>query len=404
MLAKQKSSVALLAWLLLAWATPRTGFAQEASEEDEAVYSVNEAVEAPEDIQDKQRSEARKDGTWAATVAGTAGAGFDSNVHESPSNTKKSAFEYVGVGLEGLKYFGDSHRLRLDFEADGRHYEEEVRADPYRVEGHAFYGYRPKAKWSAGTDLSVKHRNDSATTIDGQLLARSLAYVSYRQRTSLWLHPTKKQDLELSLTAQRRDYEETAGIESLDWWKVGTRLEIDHEVSRRVDAEAAYSFVDQSYDEEPSSDSAGVESTTYPAEDHFYHTLDLGFEFEITRDLDADIAYEYRRRTDRFEGYESYSGNGAEAGFDWTPGKRWHLVAFARFQARDYDERPAAGPGTLAWDRWTAGTSAFFRISKWLSAYVAYGLDWRDTNGSTTSISFRDYERHIVTAGVSASR
>lgn len=382
----------------LAWAA--AAFAQDVGDDDEFVYSVREAFEAPSDLRSAKRKEARDSGEWTATVAGTVASGYDSNVHESPRKPASASFEYLGMGVEALKYAGDVHRLKLDLDTDGRIYNESVNSNPYRVEGKAFYGYRPNDLYSLGLSATVRRRNDSATTIDGRKLRRDLAHTAYTATGTAWLYPSPHHSLQASLSAQRRDYDETATLPSIDWWKYGPRVEYDYEPRKDLEFEVAYIFYAQNYDEEPSSDRSGFEDPSYPPEEHFLHNATAALAWEISSNADVTLGYRFRRKDDQFQQFESYSANSAEFEAEWTPASRWHLQSSARFEHRAFDNRIGEAGNDLHYDRWTATFTGFYRVWSDLSLYLAYDFDTRDTNAVAGRLTYQDYTRHLVTGGV----
>jgi len=382
--------------------------------DDESVFSVDEALSAPDDISSAKRTEARRGGHWVGEIVGTTAIGYDTNVHESPdhfrhptggkySPEEASGFEYLGTALEGLRYFGDKHRMKVDLEVDGRHYWKSVDASPVRAEGTFFYGYRPSRIVSLSVSGSIKYHKDSSTDIDGRKLQRSLAYQAYRLKTSAWIHPSESQTIQISNRAQRRDYEETKSLPSLDWWKYGPRLEYTFEATKSLELQAYGSFVAQNYDEEPANDVAGHELPGYPAEEHFFYGAGTELTWKIVDGLETTLGYDYDRKDDRFEGYESYTSHAGTLDLTWTPRARWQVQSKTLYKSRHYDRYPVAAGNVLHYDEWTETCTIFYRWTKHVSPYLAYEVDVRNSNAAPIQRSYRGYARHVVMLGVSVA-
>ncbi len=380
-----------------------TSLAQETIQDDEAIYGVSELLSAPLDIQRAKRKRARESGEWVASAMASAAASFDTNVHQSPDNRESSAFEAYGAAFQALRYPGDAHRVKIDVEATGRHYQESATASDQRFEGSLLYGYRPGKKYSVVLTTTARHATDSATTIDGEELTRDLAYTAYRTSASLWLYPAEGHALRLAHRAQRRDYASTPGLGSLDWWKYGPRVAYHFDLNHAVEMEASYAFSVQTYDEEPASNASGKETATSPDEEHYFHRADGEVRWLPRATLPLTLGYTFKRKDDRFQDYESYSGHTMRLGVDWNPTPRLHFHTSGRLRLRDYDKRPAGEGNNLEYDRWTALATASYRLSHHVSGFVTYELDFRDSNRSIDRTTFRDYERHLVLTGLTVA-
>ncbi len=389
--------------LLLLLATSVACHAQDIGEDDDEIDRAADLLSASADLHRQKRRHARETQQWVANLGATAAVGYDSNVHESPNDNRNSTFESVSAELEGRRYFGKSHRLKFDLGARRRRYQESLAASPSRLQIGAFYGYRPDANYSLSLSGSVKRRNDSATTIRGLELARNFAYTAYRSSASLWLYGDQGRALRLSYSAQRRDFVETQAQTSLDWWRHGPELSYRKRWDNGLRWELSYAFSFQSYDEEPAGNRFGAEPPGVPAERHHFHNADTELDIPLAKTLEIKLRYDFDRKDDRYQDFESYIGHSGKIELEWIPVDKWGLHTSMRYRKRDYDNRPGSLTRRLQYDRWTALVLASYQLSRHFTLFASYEIDYRDTNRIDIGNTFRDYLRHLVVTGVSAA-
>jgi hypothetical protein len=356
-------------------------------------------LDAPHELQREKRNSAKNSGKWVATMVGSLAGGFDSNIYDSPDDARGSGLGGFGAKLELLKYKGTSHRLKVTGEAEGIPQEQTSTASPYNQEGQVFYGYRPSSRYSLTTTETIEHQSGHATNIDGEALSRDFDYMAYQSSSGMELDLTRRHSVRLSYNVGGRDYNETEDMPSLDWWKHGPRVQCGFEVLEGLELDTFYSFAVQHYADNPSSDSAGVESSDNPTEEHYFHTA--GIEADATlRDVEITISGIYRRKDDRFQDYESYSAYTAEATAEWSAASPWSLQAAGRVTYREFDERDgSAGGDELTYVRLSGLLGVGYRLSEHVSLFASGEYNDRDSNRSATASTYRDYERFRVMGG-----
>jgi hypothetical protein len=356
-------------------------------------------LDVPRELQREKRDFAKSSDKWVATMVGSLAGGFDSNIYDSPDDPQASGLGGFGAKLELLKYKGTAHRLKLTGEAEGIPQEQTSTASPYNQEGQVFYGYRPGSHFSLTTTETIEHQSGHATNIDGEALSRDFDYMAYQSSSGMELDFTRRNSAKLSYFVGGRDYNETEGMASLDWWKHGPRVEYGYELLEGLDLEAFYSFSFQHYVDNPASDSAGVESNGNPTEEHYFHTA--GIEADATlRDVDVTVSATYRRKEDLYQDYESYSAYTAQATAEWSSTSRWSLQAAGRVTYRDFDVHAGSADGDpLTYVRLSGLLGVGYRLSEHVALFASGEYDNRDSNRANTATTYRDYARFRVMGG-----
>ncbi len=374
-------------------------WAQNRPENDDAgIYGIGHLLTAPADLRISKRREAKRSHSWILTDMATVATGFDSNIHESPNGAEHSAAGTFGAKLEALRYAGDQNRFRITTEALGTRDTKTSDTSPFQQEVTAFWGRRT-GSYSTTATLKAKHHNDSSTNVNGDDLIRNFEYFSYQGSFGAWIYPGKDSAVRISARVQRRDYQETPGRNSLDWWKVEPRIAYRLDLSDKLQSQIFYSLTLQRYDANLASTATGITAIGNPEEKHLFHRAGLDLEAELSDRLRATLEYDFKAKDDRFEGFESYQTHTIDVELQWRPTSRWKLVAGAAYGHRDYDKRPGTNGDTLHYDRWQALALASYRFSDPVTLFVDYELSLRDTNRSTTRTTFRDYERHATMVG-----
>jgi len=365
------------------------------------VVELSDMLKAPSDVRLNKKRAAKDSYGWIATVVGAAGAGFDSNIYESPNNVKKSPFGMLGSELSVLRYLDDANRIEATASVTTLQYTKTSKISPTTEQVELLWGNRRTRSYSLTTTVGAKHTNDASTNIDGDNLVSDYAYFSYDGGVSLWLYPGRDQAIRLSADAERRDYNETRSVDSLDWWKAGPKVAYHYDFNDAVQTQAYYAFEYQRYDANRATGADGIVPLDGPDEEHYFHKAGAELESEFGDTLATDLEYDFRMKDDRYQDYESYKGHEVTARVDWTPFGRWGFVVRGSYQYRDYDKRPADDGRTLHYNRWEALARAVWRWSDHVSLFVDYEFGLRDTNRGGPSKFYRDYQRHVTTAGVS---
>ena len=388
---------------------PRAVSAQEAPEDERAYERARIALQVPREIRRAKRKRARE-GAWVWTGIANAMTGYDSNVHDGPGEqspgdvpiTDSATFDF-DAKLEGLHYFSDNDRFKFSFESLNHMLTATRRAADYTQRARFFYAHRLfERKASLAIKGAISHTNDSVTTSRGDKLTRDFENMVYRSTASFRLKIGRGQVASVSYGFKRKDYFETPGLNSLDWWRHGPKASWGIDLPRRISAEASYRFWIQNYDDEPSSVESGVEFPENPQEEHFFHTLRLDVLWRPNERVWLDARYRFRRKDDRFQSYESYSDHGVELSAHTRAFDALELEASGGFHRRNYDNRPGDAPDTLRYDLWRADALARYALTSHLAVYSLYEFETRDTNRSAGS-TYRDYTRHIITFGVTGA-
>ncbi len=391
-------SIVILSSLLLS-----TARAQEQAQDDSVLRRSRIGLSAPEQLKKAKREKARE-GQWAWTVLGSAGAGSDSNIYLSPSSERDAVLYDFGLKLEGLRYFSSSQKFKVSLSGGGTFHPGASDINDFSQKLRASYTKR-LTKWlrfSLGG--KIKHQNDDAVDDLGNNLTRDFEYFSYELKPSLRLKLRGGQSVKVSYQAQRKDYTEVSATPSLDYLSRGPSVEYKVKLGDRVTLRGEYKLLVRRYDDDPSSTSAGVELATNPDEEHDYKTAEIEATWRVLDWLGLSAGYRLSTKDDQFQGFESYDDRRAQVAFTVYPNRALVLRAEGSSARRDYDKRPGTLPGeTLEYDRLEARVTGYYQVSRNLAVYARYEIVDRDSNRSTGT-SYRDYTAHRVLAGVSFAR
>ena len=395
------------AGLACALAAPQAR-AQEQAQDERPMERANVGLQASGEVEERKRAQA-KEGAWAWTLLGMFGAGYDSNIFESPSSGptpplspgKESSLVYdAGLKVAALRYFNDRDRLSLSFAATGSPNLEESKITEYGQRLRARYSARFSNRLRFSISGAVQHENDNEADAFGGSLSRDYENFAYRLSPSLRYKLSKRQSVRLSFPVKLKDYEETTLENSLDWWEYGPVLKYRARWSRAF-LELSYAFSVRSYDDELASLADGSEVATNAEEEHHYNKLGIELGWRPTERLELFSGYRFRSKDDRFEGFESYDDHRWEIGFAATPRSEWAIRAKISYGKRDYDKRLGELPTEeLEYDKLRASLVARYQMSENLSFFARYSFSERDSNRSTGT-SYRDYEVHRFFTGLS---
>ena len=389
------------ALLVVTLALASQSTAQEQDDGD-SVRSTRLGLLVPHETR-REKRRAAKAGGWAWTFAGSAAAGYDSNLHLAPGNEVNS--RVVGSGVfeaalraEVLHYFNRDSRLELRAEANAVPYTETTEVNDYNQKVSAFYGQRLSENFKFLLSADISHKNDNATFINGEQLDRDFESWNYQGRPTLSYRFHSDHKLRIQYRVKYKDYVETPSLNSLDWLSHGPKVYYDWDVLDNVEIELSYAFKSQNYDEEIASLSDGTETLSNPDERHFFHDLQAGVSWEAFDWLKLNVTGGFKRKDDQYRDFESYNSFMAKTGATMALGA-FMVSADIKFQHRDYDNRPNDTTGKLMFDRVDFALAGRTQLTPSIGVFAGYDLRWRDTN-KNAGTSYRSYTAHQVMMGV----
>lgn len=382
--------------------------------EDEAtdrIWRPPDRGQAGTDLR-REKRRAIRDGQWVFSAGAGASLGWTDNAFASPDDLagapddipRRSAFAAASVELGLERSFFGSDELDASIELAGTRYADAPDADRLGVGLDLAYDVELSEPVELRTDLRVQRENDSATDVFGEPYLRDYASWRYVAQVALAVDLGEDQQVVLGYGVTRKDYDETSGLNSLDWTENAVqlryRLRAGEQVTLRLWSELGL----QRYDGEPANSSpSGLELPGNPDEEHRLLSLLAWVAWEVDDRLELALKYRYRAKDDRFEGYESYAEHRIGASVDWWLGTSWLLSVEGQLADRAFDERPADTAGERL-----AYTSSELTIDLWrvlgphVAGYVGYALAQRDSNRDTGT-TYRSYTVNAVMTGLNLS-
>ena len=390
----------LLLLIALSFALPLPAGARDLTDIDD--FSASAAhLKLPAGLARSKIRSSRERWSWAAI--GSVMTGFDSNPVQAPS-ADVSGLSTVGLRGELRRYVTMNDSLK--FTATGRflpYWKDSDRLTELSQDVTARYTHHHDYGRRFSMLFAFRHENDHATTIDGVSLDRDFEYLSYRMQPSVTWRVAPGQGFRLRYDAKHKDYMETPGLESLDWWKHGPSLRYELGLGEFGRAGVEYRFAVQNYLEEAAALPDGSEPLRGPAEEHFFHAAAIDSSFQLTRWLVLATGYRFRMKDDRYRDFESFDSHSARLGFAILPTETLTLDLRGSYEFRDFAKREADSPGsTLRYDRFRTRFSARQVLNGHMSLLGRYDFGARDSNRSSGG-SFRSYERHRLLAGMSVA-
>ena len=395
-----------LAQLVIAWmflyvvlVSPAPAGAQEIQDVG-SVRQMAIGLTAPESLSRAKRKAARK-GAWPLTMMAAGTVGGNSNIFLSPTREEGSLVSQGAIKAEVLHYFDKSTRLSMSTQASAALHTESTRADSYELEGSAFFAHRFDSTKKFLMSAKFSRENDDVTRIDGSLLRRNFAANVYRASPALLLRPNKAHRFRLGYRFKVKDFDETPGLNSLDWWSHGPRASYKWAFSRRANVELGYSFGEQRYREEPSSLSDSTELSSNPTERHLFHSADLEFKWEPRDSLEFSANVGWERKDDQYQDFESHNTIVSEL----TARVPWMGTEFsveADYRRRFYDKRPDDNSGSLKYHKLSGKIGARRQLSETFALFATYDVLFRSTNRHQ-GINFRSYLIHQGSIGMSCA-
>ncbi|MEM8488090.1 MAG: hypothetical protein AAF564_21250 [Bacteroidota bacterium] len=203
--------------------------------------------------------------------------------------------------------------------------------------------------WRLSARVTGRVSRRVGTNILGDELARVYAYASLRAEAGLRWAPSRRHTFEAGYQWNRYNYDETAGLQSLDqsnlindlgWTyrsrkRKGKYRKVSMDLTHRIKTYHAYL----------SRSASGLQNPGSPLNQLTYYDAALGFEWGLTRWLAWDIDLEGRVRNDAFEDYYSYIAAGINSGFDIEPIRNVLIRAEAGWRSVNFKVREALLPG-----------------------------------------------------------
>ena len=371
-------------------------------EDDEEVSVGDIAFTVPREIARARRNEASEDGFSLLTGLCAFG-GVDGNVYRSPGGLTESSGSYGSWGLvRGEARFGTG-RLLSSVSWKLFEYPDHQGVNSNRARLREWYrqGLGKRAWLEVAVD--ARRRNDDAATIEGEDYAEDYGHWKYGAESFLGALLARGHSLEAGVLWTRKNYDEVAGLTSLDWDEATARVRYRGRLGPERHLTLAVSSGIRKYDENPSTDLAGNEPAGNPLEEHRFDDASAGLELPLGARGDLGLEYSYAAKTDRFQDYESYTGHRVALTAESQAGRRWNLRGDAVWSRREYDHLRGDGVSPLHYSLLEVGGGARYRVEGpwWLFAHgSAYT---RDSNRSTGSL-YRDYSGIVLTAGISFFR
>ncbi len=373
--------------------------AQEQAQDEGPVERARVGLQASGELKERKIARAKERG-WALTFLGMFGAGYDSNIFNSPSSEDSAPILDAGLKVAALGYFNDRHRLSLSLAATGSPNLEDSDVSEYTQAFRARYSARLSKRLRFSVSGKVQHENDDEVDILGGSLTRDFESFAYRVSPKFRYRLSKRQSVSLSFPVKLKDYEETTLVNSLDWREYGPKHKYRARWSTSF-VELSYAVAVREYDEELASLANGALLATNPEEEHRYHKMGIELGWRPSENLELFGGYRFRKKDDRFEGFESYDDHGWRIGFAATPARAWSIRTEVSYSEREYENRHGeVPPEVLEYERLRGSLMAIYRMSKHLSFFARYSYSERDSNRSTGT-QFRDYEHHKLFTGFS---
>ena len=377
--------------------------AQEQAQDESAAKRAWLGLTASEELKDLKYQQAQEGG-WPWTLMTTVAAGDDSNIFDSPNAETDGVFYDFGLKLENLHYFGEHDSLKLTFAGTGSIYPESSTLASATQKIKLRYANRLSKRIRFRLEGMASHQNDDKVSIDGHEFLRDFGQVVYRVKPSLRFRLSKRQTFTLAYAGKWKNYAETSGQASLDWFAHGPKARYGVKISDSLSFSGGYSFTLRNYDEDLAALANGTELATNPKEEHRYHRFGAKAEWRPADWLVMDGRYRVKTKDDQFDDFESYEDKKWAFGMTLLPMPGLSIRAEGFSSDREYDNRLGELPTeTLEYDKVGGSLTAHYQLSRNLALYARFSHVDRDSNRETGS-SYRDYEVTTFLAGFAFAR
>ncbi len=369
------------------------------------VNDLNAITVGQGQVSDELRVEKQRDlrqRGWSWTVSATAFGGYTSNIYAGPSPSEvDSALVGGAAKVETVHRLTPADRLSVSLEADGLHAVEDSAVDQLSQELQLGWKHRFSPEWFSEVDARVHHENDHAVSAFGTPLTRDYGYLMYEGGASISVAAGANDTVRFGGIATRRDYDETPGLTTLDWTKLGGIARWTHRgAASRFRLWYEYALKD--YDEELATTAGGAQLAGNPSDLADLHDLLIWWTRDFSQRTAMDVKLDLSLKDDRFEGYESYRQARGELGFDQRIGSRFDAQTSVFASWRTYPVREVVSGDKLSFMRYGGDLKLTYQMSRHWAAQADYSLAIRDSN-KDTGTTYRDYLIHTGTLGVTAA-
>jgi len=365
-----------------------------------------------------------------------AGAGYDGNPFLAPGDPyfdqragvtvvpESQSGMYVPLRLRGGSWLvRPSSRLGLEYTARGRFYPDSALDNA----NESYLRLEPGAIWVLGRrgfrentlrlsprftyNKEVYYDRDTGLEYDngGSSLSDRFSYTALGLEAEYRARTAERVEWGAGLLYEARDYEEIAGVSSLDQDRIEAEADVEIGLSDRVALELGVEYRIRSYDDRRARNLAGEQLATNDILEYRY------FEYGATlrvRPADGWWLYldaERRDRTDEFVGYNDYTRNSLRLRSVYDAG-RVRVRGAVRAWSRDYDrafifdlpQNPQdLSPNPLkSYD--TLDVDLRVEVPFGRRGWKVYGeLDYRDQDAKDPRFA---YSREEIAVGVAWSR
>lgn len=354
----------------------------------------------PDEVDKAKRQAAQESGFSLLTGVGL-GWGVDDNIYRSPSSLEESGEFWGGWAfLRADKRFDEEERLMTTLRWQQTLYPGNKNVNRDRGYLSNWYTRPLTDDTKIELDFDISYRNDDATKITGEPYKRDYSYWRYAPEVLFVWNMSKEHRFKIGGEYEFKDYDETPGLNSLDWAQPIFKARYRYRFGPYHYLRLWYSLGEREYEEELASLRDGTEVSGNPDEKHRYQRAMLWYSVPISDELDLDLKYSYRTKSDLFKDYESYNSHRIEAGIGLKPSKKMEIRMEAGYTIRDYDNILGDSNHNLEYTKWRLGARAQYKL--WDSGWLFGGVNYydRDTNKSQGSI-YRSYEGIVTYVGLS---
>lgn len=355
--------------------------------------------------------------TFRFNPYGEAYYGWNSNIFKSPdlittgtgdiNPVVSDSFIDSSIGLKLMYKPTNEDRFRLEYNSDflnylyrsvNNNYDHTILLSYDRKLGDA------SLKIKADADKALKTETDAV----GVELTRLYSYYKAMAGVEAGYEFTEGISAAAGYAFRKKDYDEAAGLTSLDYLQHEIKLESSNQILKG-ELSAVLEADLRGYGEYPASDASGNTSAAYPKRQYNYYIGKLGYDFWFDgRKKGSKVGLEYtgQVRDDAFEDYYTYTENGVDFRILAQATDALEIKAAAGFKFRNYQVYRASVPGPnplMMKNYYSASVEAKYVFNEHVELSGGYEFDWRDTNTENNwYVSGRDYMVHELRAGFKA--
>ena len=230
------------------------------------------------------------------------------------------------------------------------------------------------------------------------------SYLAYGLETGYRHRTGEKIEYALEGVYEARDYDELAGVRSLDQSRMRVSADIKADLTDSVKLYVDYYYQIRNFDERLSRDLTGALLSTNPTLKYLDHDFGLSLRFRPGNVWRMFLDLDYRIRDDDFTGYNDYRETGYRLRSIWRSGEK-RLRAAIRFRDRDYDNafsfdmptNPVGGLPNPHKQYEILDIDLKGQLPFWGSANIFVELDYRDQQTTDPRYS---YDRLQAIAGL----